>query len=90
MPHPHRPKPDDMGATPLADPTLGTRDHTPMRHTITVTLPIAGASPFTSDPPITAIGTADPHIFIIGITAGIVIGKVAQSLPANARMNRAR
>src|SRR5580700_1100669 len=66
-----------MGATPPADPTLGTRDHTPMRHIITVTLRIAEASPFTLHPRITAIGTADPDT---GITAGIVISKVARSL----------
>ena len=66
-----------MGATPPADPTPGTRDHTPMRHIITVTLRIAEASPFTLHPRITAIGTADPDT---GITAGIVISKVARSL----------
>src|SRR6516165_11896746 len=73
-----------MGATPAADPTLGIRDPTPMRHLITVTPRIAEAlaSTFTLHPHITAIGTADPDIFIIGITAGIVISKVARSLRA--------
>ena len=46
-----------------------------MRHIIMVTLPIAGASPFTLHLRITAIGTADPDT---GITAGIVIGKAAR------------
>ena len=72
-----------MGATPATGPTLGTRHPTPMRHIITVTPRITEtlASTFTLHPHITAIGTADPDISIIGITAGIVIGKVAQSLP---------
>jgi hypothetical protein len=35
-------------------------------------------------PHITAIGTADPDISIIGITGGIVTGKIAQSLPSQA------
>jgi len=80
--HPHRPKPDDwlpphMGASPPAGPTLGTRHPTPMRHIITVTPRIAEevASTFILDLHITAIGTADPDISIIGITAGIVIGR---------------
>lgn len=72
-----------MGAIPAAGPTLGTRDPTPTRHIITVTPQIAEAlaSTFTLYPRITAIGTADPDISILGITAGTVIGKVAQSLP---------
>jgi hypothetical protein len=54
-----------------------------MWHLITVIPRIADAvaSTFTLDLHITAIGTADPDISVIGITAGIVIGKVAQSLP---------
>jgi hypothetical protein len=72
-----------MGATPATGPTLGTRHPTPMRHIITVTPGIAEALAFTFTLHlhITAIGTADPDISTIGITAGIVIGKVAQSLP---------
>ena len=72
-----------MGATPATGPTLGTRHPTPMRHIFTVTLGIAEAlaSTFTLHPQITAIGTADPDISIIGIAASIVVGKVAQSLP---------
>src|SRR5262249_55226424 len=66
-----------MGATPTADAIVGTRDPTPMRHITTGTLRIAEAlvSPFTLHPDITAIGTAGPHILIIGIAAGIVISK---------------
>ena len=66
-----------MGATPAAGPTLGTRHPTPIRHIFTVTPRIAEelASTFTFDLHITAIGTADPDISIIGITAGIVIGR---------------
>ena len=72
-----------MDATPATGPTLGTRHPTPMRHIFTVTLGIAEAlaSTFTLHPQITAIGTADPDISIIGIAASIVVGKVAQSLP---------
>ena len=77
LPHPHRLKPDDylppnMAATPLAGPGLGTWDLMPMRHTIMVTRRIAEAlvSTFTLRPLITAIGTADPDISIIDITAG--------------------
>ena len=88
LPHPHRPKPDvwlppQMGVTPARGPTRGTRHPSPMRHIVTVTPAIAGApaSTFTLHPHTTAIGMADPDISIIGITAGIVIGKVAQSLP---------
>jgi hypothetical protein len=64
-----------MGVTPAGGPTVGTRNPSPMRHIITVTPRIAEAlaSPFSLDPPITAIGTADRHISIIGITAGVVI-----------------
>jgi hypothetical protein len=54
-----------------------------MPHTITVTPRIVEAllSTFPSTlPHITPIGTADPNIFIIGIMAGIVIGKVARTL----------
>ena len=76
--HPHRPKPDDMGAAPPANPTLGTRDHPPTRHIITVTPRITEASPFTLHPRITAIGTADPDT---GITAGIIISKVTLTRP---------
>jgi len=52
-----------------------------MRHLITVTPRIAEAlaATFTLHPHITAIGTADPDISIIGIRAGIVISKVARS-----------
>src|SRR5215469_1773475 len=66
-----------MGATPAAGPTLGTRHPTPIRHIFTVTPRIAAelASTFTLHLHITAIGTADPDISIIGITAGIVIGR---------------
>ena len=66
-----------MGAIPLTGPTLGTRDPTPIRHIITVTPRIVEelASTFTLDLHITAIGTADPDISIIGITARIVIGR---------------
>ena len=66
-----------MGATPAAGPTLGTHHPTPIRHIFTVTPRIAEelASTFTLDLHITAIGTADPDISIIGITAGIVIGR---------------
>ena len=66
-----------MGATPAAGPTLGTHHPTPIRHIFTVTPRIAEelASTFTLDLHITTIGTADPDISIIGITAGIVIGK---------------
>jgi len=62
---------------PATGPTLGTRHPTPIRHIFTVTPRIAEelASTFTLDLHITAIGTADPDISIIGITAGIVIGK---------------
>ena len=78
-----------MGATPAAGPTLGTRHPTPIRHIFTVTPRIAEelASTFTFDLHITAIGTADPDISIIGITAGIVIGKaiVVASSPQIAR-----
>ena len=52
-----------------------------MRHIITVIPRIAEAlgSTFRSTfLHITPIGTADPDIFIIGITAGIVISKVAR------------
>ena len=65
-----------MGAIQSAGPTLGTRDPTPIRHIITVTPRIVEelASTFTLDLHITAIGTADPDISIIGIT-GIVIGR---------------
>ena len=54
-----------------------------MRHIVTVTPGIAEAlaSTFTLHPLITAIGTADPDISILGIAASIVVGKVAQSLP---------
>jgi hypothetical protein len=54
-----------------------------MRHIVTVTLGIAEAlaSTFTLHPHITATGTADPDISIIGIAASIVVGKIAQSLP---------
>jgi hypothetical protein len=54
-----------------------------MQHINTVTPGIAEALASTSTlhPHITAIGTADPDISIIGITAGVVIGKVAQALP---------
>ena len=62
-----------MGAAPPANPTLGTRDHPPTRHIITVTPRIAEASLFTLHPRITAIGTADPDT---GITAGIIISEV--------------
>jgi hypothetical protein len=52
-----------------------------MRHIITVTPRIAEALVFLSTfPHITPIGTPDPDIFIIGMTAGIVISKVARSL----------
>jgi hypothetical protein len=51
-----------------------------MRHIITVTPGIAEALVSTF-PHITAIGTPDPDLFIIGITAGIVVSKVARSLP---------
>jgi len=54
-----------------------------MRHIITVTPRIAEAlvSTFPSAlPHITPIGTADPDISIMGITAGIVISKVARAL----------
>ena len=54
-----------------------------MRHIITVTPRIAEAlvSTFRSTlPHITPIGTADPDIFIIGLTTGIVTSKVARSL----------
>src|ERR1700730_16108571 len=72
-----------MDATPATGPTLGTRHPTPMRHIVTVTLGIAEAlaSTFTLHPQITAIGTADPDISIIGIATSIVVGKVARSLP---------
>jgi len=75
-----------MGATPTPGPTLGTRRLTPMRHINTVTRGIAEAPASTSPlhPRITAIGKADPDISIIRITAGIVLGKVAQSLPVHA------
>jgi hypothetical protein len=95
--HPHRPRPNDQlpndqlparkGATPQADLTLGTRDPALMRHIITVTRRIAEAlaSTFPSTlPHIIPIGTADPDIFIIGITAGIVISKMARSLALGA------
>jgi len=65
-----------MGATPAAGPTLGTRDPTPIRRIITVTPRIAElASTFTLDLDTTAIGTAGLDISIIGITAGVVIGR---------------
>src|SRR5262249_36074977 len=66
-----------MGATPAAGLTLGTRHPTPIRHTFTVTPRIAEepASTFTLDLHITAIGTVDPNISIVGIAAGIVIGR---------------
>ena len=70
-----------MGASPPTGPTLGTRDPTPIRHIITVTPRIAElASTCTLDLHITAIGTADPDISIIGIIARTIIGKVAPSL----------
>ena len=49
----------------------------PIRHIFTVTPRIAEelASIFTLDLDTMAIGTADPGISIIGMTAGIVIGK---------------
>jgi hypothetical protein len=76
-----------MGVTPARGPTRGTRHPSPMRHIATVIPGIAGApaSTFTLHPHTTAIGMADPDISIIGITAGIVIGKVAQSLPTQWR-----
>src|SRR5262245_6854801 len=66
-----------MGAILATGPILDTRHPTPIRHIFTVTPRIAEelASTFTLDLPITAIDTADPDISIIGITAGIVIGK---------------
>jgi hypothetical protein len=93
LPHPHRPKPDDwllppMGATPATGPTRDTHHPTPMPHIVTVTPGIAGAraSTFTSHPHTTTIGMADPDISIMGITAGIVIGKV---VPASIRRSPA-
>jgi hypothetical protein len=52
-----------------------------MRHIITATpgIAVAQAFTFTLHPQITAIGTADRDTSIIGITTGIVIGKVTQS-----------
>jgi hypothetical protein len=64
------------GCDPSGGPYPGYAGPTPIRHTTTVTPRIAElASTFTLDLHITAIGTADPDISIIGITAGIVIGR---------------
>src|SRR5262245_62413012 len=60
-----------MGAIQTTDPTLGTRDPTPIRHIITVTPRIAEELPST----FTSIGTTNPDISSIGITAAIVIGE---------------
>jgi hypothetical protein len=71
-----------MRATQTAGRTLDTQDPTPIRHIGTATPRSAElASTCISDLHIVAIVTADPDISIIGMMAGIVIGKVAPFLP---------
>ncbi len=64
-----------MGATPSADPTLGTRHPSGIRHLFTVTPKIAEAlaSTFTLDLHNTVISTPDPNILGIVVPAAPLI-----------------
>jgi hypothetical protein len=68
-----------MGVTLAAGATLDMRHPTPMRPITTGTLRIveALASPFIFHPDMTAIDTLSRDMFIIRVTAGIIISKSA-------------